>query len=57
VQHTLYPPDWLAAWPDEDHTSRLVFIVRDIAIEDIMHRFAAGDPVLLDTTTTTSGGD
>jgi hypothetical protein len=31
--------------------------VRDIAIEDIMHRFAAGDPVLLDTTTTTTGGD
>ena len=57
VQHTLYPPDWLAAWPDEDHSSRLVFIVRDIPIEDIMHRFAAGDPVLLDTTTTTSGGD
>ena len=34
VQHTLYPPDWLAAWPDEDHSSRLVFIVRDIRSSD-----------------------
>ena len=30
VQHTLYPAATLAAWPDNDHSTRLVFIVRDI---------------------------
>jgi G3E family GTPase len=46
VQHTLYPPRWLDAWPDSDHTQRLVFIVRDIAPEEITRRFASGDPVI-----------
>jgi G3E family GTPase len=46
VQHTMYPPRWLDAWPDGDQTSRLVFIVRDIAPELILARFAAGDPGL-----------
>ena len=44
VQHTLYPPRWLDAWPDEDHGQRLVFIVRDIASEEIRRRFHGGDP-------------
>jgi G3E family GTPase len=30
VQHTLYPSARLAAWPDQDRTTRLVFIVRDL---------------------------
>jgi G3E family GTPase len=30
VQHTLYPSARLAAWPDADHTTRLVFIGRDL---------------------------
>jgi G3E family GTPase len=30
VQHSLYPPAKLAAWPDADHTTRIVFIVRGI---------------------------
>ena len=30
VQHTIYPPAQLAAWPDIDRVSRLVFITRDI---------------------------
>ena len=30
VQHTIYPPAQLAAWPDVDRVSRLVFITRDI---------------------------
>jgi G3E family GTPase len=30
VQHTLYPDATLPAWPDDDHRTRLVFIVRDI---------------------------
>jgi G3E family GTPase len=28
VQHTLYPPARLAAWPDADHRTRIVFIGR-----------------------------
>lgn len=47
VQHTLYPPHWLEAWPDEDTTQRLVFIVRGIAPDDILRRFSAGAPELL----------
>ena len=30
VQHALYPPARLPAWPDEDHTTRMVFIGRDL---------------------------
>ncbi len=30
VQHVLYPEVRLDAWPDEDHRSRFVFIVRDL---------------------------
>ena len=30
VQHTIYPPAQLAAWPDADHSTRLVFITRDL---------------------------
>jgi G3E family GTPase len=45
VQHTLYPPRWLERWPDADCASRLVFIVRDLEPDEILHRFAAGEPV------------
>ena len=30
VEHTIYPTAHLAAWPDNDHSTRLVFIVRDL---------------------------
>jgi G3E family GTPase len=30
VQHLAHPPVELAAWPDDDHASRLVFITRNI---------------------------
>ncbi|MBI5937488.1 MAG: GTP-binding protein [Betaproteobacteria bacterium] len=30
VQHVVYPPERLAAWPDADHGSRFVFIVSDL---------------------------
>ena len=56
VQHTLYPPRWFDTWPDEDRRSRLVFIVRDIAPETLLERFAAGDPALAETFETTTGG-
>ncbi len=47
VQHTLYPPDWLDAWPDEERTGRLVFITRGIGCDEVLKRFAAGDPAPL----------
>jgi G3E family GTPase len=46
VQHTLYPPRWLDAWPDGDQTSRLVFIVRNIEPAVILAHFAAGEPTM-----------
>ncbi len=45
VQHTIYRPDWLDAWPDADTRSRFVFVVRDITAEAITTRFAAAAPV------------
>ena len=30
VQHLAHPPAELQSWPDQDHTSRLVFITRNI---------------------------
>jgi G3E family GTPase len=55
VQHTLYPPRWFDVWPDTDRRSRLVFIVRDIAADVLLDRFAAGAPVLADTANMTRG--
>jgi G3E family GTPase len=45
VQHTIYRPEWLDAWPDPDTRSRLVFVVRDIAAETIVRLFAAAAPI------------
>ena len=45
VQHTLYPPRWLEGWPDADRASRLVFIVRDLEPDEILQRFAEGEPM------------
>ncbi len=44
VQHTMYPPRWLERWPDADATSRLVFIIRDLDPDEILRRFAEGEP-------------
>lgn len=41
VQHVFHPPAQLAAWPDDDHRTRLVLIVRDIAEERIRELFNA----------------
>jgi G3E family GTPase len=30
VQHVFHPPLRLPAWPDGDHTTRIVFILRDV---------------------------
>jgi G3E family GTPase len=42
VQHVFHPPVTLEAWPDDDHRTRLVFIVNAIApkaIEDLFNAF------------------
>jgi len=42
VQHVMHPPARLAAWPDDDHRTRLVMIVRDLdpkVIERLFHAF------------------
>jgi G3E family GTPase len=42
VQHVMHPPITMDAWPSDDRSSRLVFIVRDIpaeAIERTLARF------------------
>jgi G3E family GTPase len=30
VQHVFHPPNWLARWPSDDRTSRMIFITRGI---------------------------
>ncbi len=42
VQHVFHPPATLAAWPDADRRTRLVFIVKDIeerTIRDLLGAF------------------
>jgi G3E family GTPase len=41
VQHLAHPPVELAAWPDGDHNSRLVFITRHITERQVRTLFAA----------------
>jgi len=48
VQHTLYPPEWLAEWPDADRVGRMVFIVRNLEPDVLLTRFAAGLPSLIE---------
>lgn len=36
VQHVVHPPEHLQAWPDEDRSSRIVFITRDIRPEELL---------------------
>jgi G3E family GTPase len=41
VQHVFHPTAQLAAWPDDDRRTRLVFIVRDIAPKTLRQLFDA----------------
>jgi G3E family GTPase len=41
VQHLVHPPDHLPQWPDDDHSSRIVFIVRGLSREAIERSLAA----------------
>ncbi|MEW6637266.1 MAG: GTP-binding protein [Actinomycetota bacterium] len=36
VQHTIHPPEHLDRWPDEDHRSRIVFIMKGIRPEELL---------------------
>jgi G3E family GTPase len=40
VQHVFHPPVRLESWPDDDHRTRLVFIVKDLS-QDFVERFFA----------------
>ena len=47
AQHVFHPPVTLAAWPDEDHRSRLVFIGRHLerdAVRSLLESVAALKP-------------
>jgi G3E family GTPase len=35
VQHVVHPPEHLAAWPDDDRRSRIVFIGRGFTAADL----------------------
>jgi G3E family GTPase len=41
VQHLMHPIAWLERWPDGDHSTRMVFIVRDIEPRVITELFNA----------------
>ena len=41
VQHVIHAPRHLRDWPDADRRSRLVFIVRDLDVEQIATSLAA----------------
>ena len=42
VHHVFHPPVALPGWPDADRRSRIVFITRDIAREDVLALWQAG---------------
>jgi len=41
VQHLIHPPVELAAWPDKDHASRVVFITRGVSERQVDDLFKA----------------
>ena len=46
VQHIFHPPAQLEAWPDEDKTTRIVFITKDIKRKQLSELFKAfTDPI------------
>jgi G3E family GTPase len=47
AQHTMFAPEWLDSWPDDDRRSRLVFIVHDIPREEVLARFEFASPTVI----------
>ena len=41
VQHVFHPPVRLDAWPDADHSTRIVFILKDLGIDFVEKLWAA----------------
>jgi G3E family GTPase len=46
AQHTMFSPEWLDEWPDEDRRSRLVFVVHEIPRAEILEAFAFAAPAV-----------
>jgi G3E family GTPase len=46
VQHVVHPPNHLKGWPDEDHRSRVVFIMRGIHSEELLASLEAFRPLI-----------
>jgi G3E family GTPase len=46
AQHTMFAPEWLEDWPDQDHRTRLVFVVHDIPRAEILAHFAFAAPAM-----------
>jgi G3E family GTPase len=46
VQHVFHPPVRLDGWPDGDHRTRLVFIVKDLSRDFVQRFFAAATGVV-----------
>jgi G3E family GTPase len=51
AQHTMFAPEWLDAWPDDDRRSRLVFIVHDVPRVEILAHFAFASPAVIGSAT------
>ncbi|HTW51278.1 MAG TPA: GTP-binding protein [Stellaceae bacterium] len=47
AQHTMFAPEWLDKWPDDDHRCRLVFVVHDVPRHEILAQFAFAAPSVL----------
>jgi G3E family GTPase len=47
VQHAVHPPEHLDAWPDEDRRSRLVFIGRGLAGEELERSLAVFNAITI----------
>ena len=41
VQHVFHPPVRLGAWPDADHSTRIVFILKDLGVDFVEKLWAA----------------
>jgi G3E family GTPase len=54
AQHTMFAPEWLDAWPDDDRRSRLVFVVHDIPRGEILAHFAFASPRVIEAATSRS---
>jgi G3E family GTPase len=47
AQHTMFAPEWLDDWPDNDRRSRLVFVVHEIPRAEVLAHFAFASPAIL----------